>query len=232
MILSNPGKSFLLALVFLTFSTGCRFWQNIANTNSSPGLGVFTEDKGDLPFSTREPDFYQARVVIMAGNSERSAFVARNGAKRRYDLNYGEKNSVVSIKAEKEYLLLPEKKVYAEQTRDQGESALPAELESLTVGRLTVKTPAEYETAGSENGIKKYRAKLSGSDASEILLSIDEASGLPVKQEFYRVSGEERTLVYTVELREIRMEADDQMFAIPAGYRKVSMQEFRKLING
>lgn len=219
-----------MALVFLTFSTGCRFWQNIANTNSSPGPGVFTEDKSDLPFSTREPDVYQARVVTTAGESERTVFSARNGAKRRYDLNYGEKNPVVWIRADKEYILLPEKKAYTEQIPGQGESALAAELESLTVGWLTVKTPAEFASAGAETGIKKYRSKLSGSDASEILLSIDETSGLPVKQEFYRVNGAERVLVYTVELRDLRLEAPDDLFAIPAGYRKVSMQELRKLM--
>lgn len=219
-----------MALVFLTFSTGCRFWQNIANTNSSPGSGVFSEDKNDLPFSTREPDVYQARIVTTAGDSVRSVFVARNGPKRRSDLNYGEKNSVITIRAEKEYLMLPEKKLYAELALVQGESTLPPELESVTVGWLTARTPAEFESAGAENGIKKYRSRLSGSDSSEILLSVDDVNGLPVKQEFYRLSGDERNLVYTVELLDLRLEAGDELFAIPAGYRKVSIQEFRKLV--
>jgi hypothetical protein len=231
MILSNPGKSFLIALVILTFSTGCRFWQNITNTNSSPGPGVFTEDRSDLPFSTREPEVYQARIVTTAGGTERSAFIARNGAKRRSDINYGEKYAVIWILADKEYLLLPYKKVYAEEAGSPGETALPSELESLTVGWLNVNTPAEFESAGAENGIKKYRSRLSGSDASEVVLSIDEASGSPVKQEFYSMEGGDRILVYTVELRDLRLEAEDKIFEIPAGYRKISIQDLRKLMS-
>lgn len=230
MILSNPIKSFLLALVSLTLCFGCRFWQNAENTNTSPGGGSFAEDKSDLPFSTREPEVYQAEIVVTAAGVERVTFTARNGAKRRYEYNFGEKTAVVWLKGDKSYLLLPDKKIYAEQDSDDGTSAPSALEEQLTTEWLNTKPGARFESLGTENKLKKYSAKLNESNASEIVVFIDEASGLPLKQEYYSISGEQRGLLYSVELRNLKLEAGDELFAIPSDFRKVTAEELRKTL--
>lgn len=226
MILSNPVKSFLLALAILTFCFGCRFCQNPANTNTSPGSQGFPEDKSDLPFSTREPEVYQARIVVTAGGVERVTFVAKNGKLRRCEYNFGEKDTAVWLMADREYLLLPGKKIYAEQPPPAQDAQLSAGLDSLTVEWLNIRAASKFDDLGTENGLRKFSARLNDSEASEILLFIDEASGLPVRQEFYSISGERRDLLYSLQLQDLRLEAGDELFKIPGDYRKVSIEEF------
>jgi hypothetical protein len=228
MILSNPVKSFLLALVSLTLCFGCRFWQDAENTNTSPAGGSFTEDKSDLPFSTREPEVYQAEIVVTAAGVERATFTARSGAKRRYEYNFGEKTAAVWLKSDKSYLLLPDKKIYAEQGTAEGGNAPPALEEQLTTEWLNIKPGAKFASLGTENKQKKYSAKLNESDASEIVLFVDETTGLPIKQEYYSVSGEQRELMYSVELRNLKLEAADELFTVPKDFKKVTPEELSK----
>lgn len=225
MILSNPVKSFLLALAILTFCFGCRFWQNPANTNTSPGSEGIPEDKSDLPFSTREPDVYQARIVVTAGGVERVTFVAKNGKLRRCDYNVGEKEAATWLMADREYLLLPGKKIYAEQPLPAQDAPLSAGLDSLTAEWLNIKAVSKFEDLGTENGLRKFSARLNDSDTSEILLFIDEASGLIVRQEFYSIGGERRDLLYSLQLQDLRLEAGEDLFKIPEDYRKVSIDQ-------
>jgi hypothetical protein len=227
MILSNRVKSFLLVLVLLTFCFGCRFWQNPANTNTSPGSVAFPEDKSALPFSTREPDIYQARIVVTAGGVQRVTFAAKNGAKRRSEYNFGEKGAAVWLRTDKDYLLNPDKKIFTEQAGPDRNTATSEGLDALTVEWLNIKAVSSFEDLGTENGLKKFSAKLNESDASDVLLFIDEASGLPVKQEYYSINGDQRDLLYSVELQDLRLEAGDDLFTIPKDYRKVSIEEFR-----
>jgi hypothetical protein len=227
MILSNRVNSFLLVLVLLTFCFGCRFWQNLANTNTSPGSEYFPEDKSGLPFNTREPDVYQARIVVASGGTQRITFVAKNGAKHRRDYNFGEKGAAAWVRTDKDYLLLPDKKIFTEQPAPARNAAPSEGLDSLTVEWLNIKAVSKFEDLGTENGLKKFSAKLNESDATEVLLFIDEASGLMVKQEFYSINGDQRDLLYSVELQDLRLEAGDDLFTIPKDYRKVSMDEFR-----
>jgi len=228
MILSNRVKSFLLVLVLLTFCFGCRFWQNLANTNTSSQSGAFPEDKSDLPFSTREPDVYQARIVVTSGGVRRVTFVAKNGAKRRSEYDFGEKNAAVSLRTDQDYLLIPDKKIFTEQAGPVRNTATSEGLDALTVEWLNIKAVSRFEDLGMENGLKKFSAKLNESDASDVLLFIDEASGLPARQEYYSINGDRRDLMYSIELQDLRLEAGDDLFTIPKDYRKVSIEEFRR----
>jgi hypothetical protein len=227
MILSNRVKSFLLVLALLTFCFGCRFWQNLANTNTSSQSGAFPEDKGDLPFSTREPDIYQARIVVTAGGVKRVTLVAKNDQQRRSEYNFGEKGAAVWLRTDKNYLALPDKKIFTEQAPPAGFTSSEG-LDSLTVEWLNIKAVSKFEDLGTENGLRKFSAKLNESDSSEVFIFIDEASGLPVKQEYYSINGGQRDLLYSIELQDLRLEAGDELFTIPKDYRKVSIEEFRR----
>ena len=64
---------------------------------------------------------------------------------------------------------------------------------------------------------------------SEIIVSVDENIGLPVKQEFYSTGGEQKILTYSVELKNFSLQTDANFFEIPKDYRKVSAKEFREI---
>ena len=71
---------------------------------------------------------------------------------------------------------------------------------------------------GRDNSIIKYRVRIDDDDTSEIIVYFDEAIGMPVKQEFYSVNGEEKTLRYAMEIVNFRTQPDDAAFTVPAGF--------------
>jgi hypothetical protein len=89
-----------------------------------------------------------------------------------------------------------------------------------------------FENLGAENGLTKYRVRLKDmpKDASETLIYIDENLKIPVKQEFYTINGEQKILVFSMELRNLKLQTDDKLFELPKDYRKVSSNEFQKAI--
>lgn len=228
MFSSNLTKFFaVLALIFSLFS-GCRFWQKTPDANSSPEAPAVSEDlKSAIPFSTKEPEQFQAEIVVTANETERRTFIARNGANRRYDFNAGAKNQVTNLQTDKNYLISTERKIYAETGAAQNGSADDWE-NFLTTEWLNENHEASVEKLETVDNLTKYRVRLGA--ASEIMISVDEQIGLPVKQEFYSVSGEQKTLVYAVELRNLKLKTDENLFAVPTDFRRVSAEEFRKML--
>jgi hypothetical protein len=101
----------------------------------------------------------------------------------------------------------------------------------VTTSLLNTKTYTEYTKVGETvRGLVRYRAKPFGSDNSAVYLDIDPAVGFPVRQEFYSLAGGTEALQYTMEVRNFSTEAADDLFAIPAGYKKVSPAEMDRLI--
>jgi outer membrane lipoprotein-sorting protein len=97
-----------------------------------------------------------------------------------------------------------------------------------------------YETLGSEvlnnRATKKYRVittsqTIGTTPASETLIWIDDALGMPVRWEARSaVNGIQGETI--MELSEISLEVELGVFAVPADYRKVSMDEVLNLIQG
>lgn len=232
MILSNHLKSFLLVLLILFTLSGCNIWERLTNSNTSANKPAFPEDRSVLPFETREPDVYQAKMVITTGGVERIIFIAKSGMKRRTEYDQGDKSSTILIKNEKEFILFPAKKIYAEQSAPAGaEGTLPEPLDSLTTEWLNIKAYTDFENVGEENGLKKFRARMNASAASEVIISLD-ANNLPVRQEYYGIDGDQREVVYLLELRDIKTEAPDELLALPADYKKATIEEILQAIRG
>lgn len=225
MLLSNPAKSFLVAFWFLLICTSCRFWQNAENKPVS----LRSDIKSEVPFSTTEPLTFQAEIMITAGGIERRIFVARTGELRRIDYEYGQPNQHSVLETDKRYLLASRQKVYTEVPNATGDRGTA---DPLTEQLLNLREYAGFEDLGAENNVEKYRARIDGSDSSEIIIYVDNAAAMPVKQEFYSISGEERTLQYAFEMRDLKLEADGTLFQIPAGYRMVPLDEFYRITNG
>ncbi len=222
MFLSNPAKSFLASILLLFLVAGCGFLQ----TNENKTLPLVPEPKSRFPFTTKEPENFQCEMVVTAGNLIRRTLMAKKGSSRRIDFDPGEKNQRAVLQTEKGYVIAFDKKIYAEKAASTGPITADAQFSELTSELLNRGEHAEFEEIGREGAVVKYKVRLEGGEANEILVYFDEVIGLPVKQEFFTVNGSEKVLQYSVEILNFQADVDESVFAIPAGFRKVSVSEF------
>ncbi len=224
MFLSNPTKSFLAAILLLFFIAGCGFRQN----DQTESVSHVPETKNKIPFPTKEPDNFQCEIVVISGETMRKTFTARKGEKRRIDFNFGDENQSSVLQNDSEYLIAYKQKIYTKNSPTPGSKAGDIQFSDLTSEILNRTDHAEVEELGRENNMIKYKVRIDENNASEVLIYVDETIGMPVRQEFFNLNGEERMLQYAVELRNLKLEADESLFGIPKGFRKVSVEEFYK----
>lgn len=232
MFSTNSAKVLLVFFFALTLFSACNFRQESENETSAPTPFVAEELKSDIPFVNKEPKNFQAEFVVTANGKTDIIFAARNGGKRRVDYNFGEKNqfSFVQTADGKDFLMLKDKKIYAENLNNSGVSGAENPFDFLTTEWLNQKADVRFEKSGAENGLTKYRAILGENGKSEVLVWIDEKIGLPVKQEFYSVSGEQKTVNFSFEMKNFKLQTDENLFEVPKDFRKVSIEEFRKIL--
>jgi hypothetical protein len=232
-------KSIKFSVFFAAmFCQACGFWQSSESRNANAFSAPFTaqELKTNIPFSSKEPDVYQAEIVLtnFSGGEkfERRSFTARNGAKLRFD--YENKISFLQPNENEKFLIHSGKKIYvASQTNSAATGETSNDIKDfLTTEWLNEKRGATFENLGAENGLTSYRAKLEDAPNinSEILIFVDENLKIPIKQEFYTRNGEQKILVFSMELQNLKLETDDKLFELPKDYRKVSSNEFQKAI--
>jgi hypothetical protein len=219
MLLSNPAKFLLLILMPVVFGS-CGSASPPENSQSSTAQRA----GGSPPFSTIEPQHYAATIVVEAGGVTDTYFVARDGARRRTDYEYGTPGQYSLISNEREIMLSDAKKIFAEietVPREQAPPKDPLTEYIRTVGRYT-----EFEEIGERDGRKIYTARTDGAEASDVEIRIDQATNLPVLHEFYSLADGQRTLAYRMELRGLTLAPDAALFEVPVGFRKVTVQEF------
>lgn len=226
------SSDFIKFVVFLTlvsvFFSSCRERQNPDAETPAPTPAAVSELKSEIPFSTKEPEIFQTEIVTTAGGQERKTFVARNGANRRFDFDFGAKNQLTVLQTDKNYLLLSDKKIYAENIE---KSFAPENwADFLTTEWLNIKTEAKFERLETVGNVTKYSVRLGVGDLPEVLIYVDEAQGFPVRQEFYSITGGQKILTFSVEIRSIKLQTDDNLFAIPKDHRQVSADELRKIL--
>lgn len=221
----------VFALVLLVFSA-CRFWQKTSGETQDAPPFAAEEFKSEIPFSTKEPEIFQAEIAITANNQENKIFAARNGSKRRYDYNFGAKNQLSILQTDKNYLVLPDKKICAENVSTENFAASENWTDFLTTEWLNAKSDAKFFKLEAENNLSKYRVIFGDAEnaKSESLIFVDEAKNLIVKQEFYAASGGQKALTMTIELKNLKFETDADLFAVPKDCRKISIEDFRRIL--
>lgn len=208
MLLSTPVKIGVILFFLSSVFTGCSIWRGGENTAAFAP----SQPRNPLPFSTREPDVFQTDIIVRTGDVERVTSLARDGAKRRVDYDPDTDQHRAILVTDKEYVIdFKAKKV---TTRDLT-SAASAQNESLS-HLLHVRDFTEFDEIGREGTIVRYRARINESNASEVVVSFDESIGLPVKQEFYSLEGDQRVLRYTVEVRNFKKEVGAGVFDVPS----------------
>lgn len=221
----------------LLSASSCGFWQTAENHSAdvSPATSSAAEEtKSAVPFASAEPEVYQAEIVLTnyadGEKSERKIFTWRNGAKLRYD--YENKISFLRTGENQSFLIDNGKRIYAASQTNSDSFGETGETlrDFLTVEWLNAKRRAKFENLAAENGLTKFRVILEDAPnaASETFVYVDENLKLPVRQEFYTTDGDQKVLVFSMELRNLKLEADDKVFELPQDFRQVSANEFQK----
>ena len=248
---ARPQRSrwlLLIAGAFLVAGTAAAYWKwpqlvrrvKREAVHQSPTA----ESSAVPPFSTREPERYQATRVIT--NLEYTdpakppltrvtkTLIARDGDKRReeYDSDRAEAARIYLEIPLGRFLVLRSRKVYADLTATAPVEIDP-ELEATLSTRLLSEdnTTTRYQKLGSEsvNGrpATKYRATISRAGTtdtiSEVLLWIDDDFGIPVRSETSSGEADRRSHI-TMELRDLTRTVDPSLFELPKDYRKVDQQ--------
>jgi len=224
--------------VVLLAIASCRS-QNESLTNPTPSPDTIVSSTP--PFKTKEPERYRAVRTITAVNAEGQTLVtktsvARDGDSRRHESAVATKTIVYLDVPQGKFVLLPGEKVYADVTDESQISADPNEegLQSSPDALLhTDDGNTSYQKLGNEviagRNANKYRIVVNSPapanvSQSETLMWIDEALQMPIKSETKSADG---TRV-TMEVSEIKLEADKDLFTIPEGYKKLTFNELRK----
>lgn len=234
MISSKFYKTLCLLLLAAVFLSACGLWRTSENESNNSSKFSNDELKSEIPFTTKEPEIFQADFVITnyAGSekSERKIIVVKNREKHRYD--YPSKISFLQLSENERILIDNERKMYAKirtgfAKADEADETLN---DFLTTKWLNEKHDAKFENLGEENGLTKYRIIIGGAEKqnSEAMIYFDEKMKIPVKQEFLLTGNEKKTRLYTMEIRNLKLEADESRFKVPTDYKQVSVEEFQK----
>ena len=225
MFLSNPCLFFLLFVPCLLLFQAC----GASPTNDNRTVSV-NGISSDFPFSTREPEVYQGDFIFRHGQVEDKWFVARKGGFGRLDFFENGELSHSRITADNIYFIDHKRKVYFVPEEDKA-LRLPQfdSFGDMAHSFFLGKEYREFDEIERANGIVKYKVKKTAGSKDEILISIDETSGLMVRQEFASSderdkNGSQPALVY--EVINLKTVVDDSVFSVPVGYRKVARDEY------
>jgi outer membrane lipoprotein-sorting protein len=250
-MMMTRGRWILVALVACSLIGGAlayKRWPSLLRKLRKPPAVVSTTSDQPLsipPFSTSEPERYQATRVIseiekradgsLAPAGTESFLIARDGQNRRQEYREREVVVVFLENATGQFVLLPNAKIYClAPPLDEGiENSPNNELTNSSANRLLHQTPtaALYQKLGSEaiegRATTKYRVTegTGGTEPEEsvTLIWVDDELGLPVKTEM--TSG---SMIVTIELKDIRREVDPQLFELPKDYKKVDFAALSK----
>ena len=225
MVLSNSVKSFLACTLILFIVQGCRWWQE----NDAGNHQAVPSPKSDIPFAAAEPDVFQCYVVRSDGQHGQKTFYARKNGKLRFDLASGPAGAETILRTDKYYRLNHDKKIFTEIPQGEPSAAEPEFLSDLTFAALKQSANAKFDKIGRDGNFVKYSVKLGDSDNAEAIVYVDETTGLVVKEEFFSLKGQtDRSPApsFVFELRDLKMEVDDTVFAIPADYKKLSWPDY------
>ncbi len=225
MFSNHITKSVVVLAMIAAFFAGCRRVRDSGETDARPVL-VPTIDR--IPFSTREPDTFQAEIVVTSGDTVSSTFIARSGERRRVEFDSGKRSRLAYVLNEKAFLILPERSKFSEVP--PGSPFSTDDWSAFLTDRwLSETTDATFEKLETSGSAVRYRAKMGGAGKSEAIITVDESTGIPIRQEFYSIADGVPTLTMTFEVRNLKLSADDSLFSVPNGFVKVERSELLKL---
>jgi hypothetical protein len=202
------------------FLTACWPTQPVVNN----GVITVPDQKSEFPFPVKEPETYQAEVVVATGGIEDRFFIARKGDLWRRDHFDSGKRVITEMRStDGVYLIDHRKKVYAIEPAAGRDVA---GFDPKSVSFFRGKEYREFDEIEHDGGLIRYQGRKGETSQDDILISVDETSGMIVREEFTSPAGDG----FVYELKGLKLEADDALFQIPAGYRKVKLDEIRPAV--
>jgi hypothetical protein len=199
------------------------------NNQNNPANAQPPEAKSAFPFSTKEPEIYQADFFAGSSEYQNHWFVAKKGDRWRIDFFKNNALEWSELKTDKLYLVDHTRKIYAPEPQDGSPNVEASYFTTLLSGFFKGKESKEFIELGQEGGLRKYKVRPDAHSKDETILYVDEASGFIVKQEFTAqnvLDGTASTAKYSYELKNLRLDVDDTVLQIPAGYRQVTWDEY------
>ncbi len=214
MSLSKSRFCLVLTALAAAFFSACGGSQSNANTGFIPA----TAPKGEYPFSVAEPDVYRAEVLITTGETEERYFIARKGERWRRDHYRLGALAITELGSGGAYVIDHRTKTYSQEPA----AGDVAGFDPTGLAFFRGKEYYDFDEVGRDGGALRYKVRKGENLADDILITIDEASGMIIRQEFTSDTGES----FLYELHDLRFEVDDSVFSLPVGYRKVDWRAF------
>lgn len=228
----------------------------VANSLSNSNLNAPTG--GGSIVNAREPEQYQATIKLsletMGNGAQKGslpalgAIVARSGSDRMMEFNLPTNEKVVFLdKGGVSYLILPNRKQYAELTKE----SLGVEVRRLMMPEQIVnqaKSIPGVKLVGEENmsgrQVLKYAYQstantqtAAGTVATESFMLVDKESGLPLRTETVsqtqsggNVQGINGVRIVT-EMTDIKTTPDPSAFNLPTDFQKIDPETVKAQIN-
>lgn len=182
------------------------------------------EAVSNIPFLTKEPDRYQADIIVTAFEDgeaviERKYVVAKRGTELSITFEPGKESErrLIELADGRSIVFSEITGEYTEQKRGPGGNEAARE---LVRGWLTVTPGTKYEKLSTENGISRYKVSPEGLEASETIVIYDENRKFPVGTEIYSLRDGKKELAFRYEVSNFRNEPDAGLFSIPERSRQ------------
>lgn len=227
---------------------------NASNTNASN----MNSGASSVVVETKEPEQYEAKVTLRAeaiGETQKANFppitanVARNGTERRMEFVLpGNNEKVIYLdKAGTNYLILPNRKQYAELNKESlgfevRRMLLPEQIVQQVKNLKGLQMVGEEQVNGRTVTKYKYEAVANtqtqaGQVETESFLLVDKETGLPLRSETVaqsqtggNVQGYKGLRLVT-EMSDIKTNIDPAAFALPPDYAKVDAEQVKAQVN-
>jgi len=224
-------KALICSSLALLIVASCRAQTDSPVTNNASSDTVVSATP---PFKTKEPEHYRATRTITSVTADGKTNVithsiAKDGELRRFEVKFASKMIFLDL-PEGKLLLLPDEKVYADQSNAPAPGS--ADEDESSADRLlhTDAGNSSYQKLGVDSiagrKTEKYRVVVNSGNApnvssSETLIWIDEALGMPIRSETKSSDGSRSTM----ELSDISLEVDKNLFQVPNDYKKITFGE-------
>ena len=181
------------------------------------------------PFSTKEPEVYQGEFVMDMPDGQKKWFIAKKGGNWRIDFFDEKTKDWSQLKSDKTYFVDHKRKVYAAEPGDVGTTVSSPYFTSVLSGFFKGDEYRQFDDLGRDGTLRKYRVHGNNNPKDEIIVYVDEATGMVVKQEYAaynELDGKPSTAKYAYEIKNLSLNVDDSEFQIPAGYKEISWDQY------
>lgn len=214
----------LLGFITVTLlSAGCNPAIPADNAVTAPSDAGMVEP----PYTNKEPDRYQTEIWQTSSRGVEKYFIVRDGSNWRIDSGYGSPDQVTTMHTDKDYVFAFSHMVYAEIPPSHGYDERERMATDISLDMINNRDKGLFEKISSEGSVTKYKLVADPAKAIEAIVYFDEKLGLPVKKEIFKTDGGQRTLDMTVELSGFKKEPDAKLFSMPAGFRKVPIEDMK-----